>query len=77
MAKWIVQGDAAGNGFEVTADACEPVSGCLVFSNDPVSNDDDVDIVGCIAPGSWVICAEENYLSCFLPFTAEEGPSVS
>ena len=77
MAKWIVQTDAAGNGFEVTADACEPVYGCLVFSNDPISNDDDVDIIGGIGAGHWQYFIEDTYTSCFTPFTAEDGPSGS
>lgn len=76
MAKWIVQSDAAGNGFEVTADICEPASGCLVFANDPTSNVDESDIVGAISAGNWVYCVELPYTSCFVPFKAEDGPSL-
>jgi hypothetical protein len=75
MAKWIVQTDAAGNGFEVTADICEQTEGALVFGNHPTTNIDEVAIIGCIASGKWNYCVEQQYASCIVPFTAEDGPS--
>lgn len=75
MAKWIVQTDAAGNGFEVDAYSCEEVCGSLVFSNEPASNVDDVEVFGGIAAGNWQYYVEQQYASCIVPFTAEDGAS--